>query len=151
MSPLLTRIPTDTHCSLKWLKRGRGRSLMLVVTTECVAGYRVHMVLGEVHGLTIRSRNAFKEGLAKLTGGADPLAVAHLAQWRGEALAELVREAARRGANGVIGMRWDHRDLTAMATELVAYGTAVLLVRDVPAATQRSVVVPAPSPPQPAT
>jgi uncharacterized protein YbjQ (UPF0145 family) len=121
---------------------------MLVVTTECVAGYRVHMVLGEVHGLTIRSRNAFKEGLAKLTGGADPLALAHLAQWRGEALAELVREAARRGANGVIGMRWDHRDLTAMATELCAYGTAVLLIPDATIGVQRTVAVPAPTPPR---
>jgi uncharacterized protein YbjQ (UPF0145 family) len=109
------------------------------------------MVLGEVHGLTIRSRNAFKEGLAKLTGGADPLAVAHLAQWRGEALAELVREAARRGANGVIGMRWDHRDLTAMATELVAYGTAVLLIPDATAGMQQTVAAQAPPPPRSAS
>ena len=122
---------------------------MLVVTTECVAGYRVHMVLGEVHGLTIRSRNAFKEGLAKLTGGADPLALAHLAQWRGEALAELVREAARRGANGVIGMRWDHRDLTAMATELCAYGTAVLLIPDATIGMQHRVAAPGPPTPDP--
>jgi uncharacterized protein YbjQ (UPF0145 family) len=107
------------------------------------------MVLGEVHGLTIRSRNAFKEGLAKLTGGADPLALAHLAQWRGEALTELVREAARRGANGVIGMRWDHRDLTAMSTELLAYGTAVLLVPDTTISMQRTVTVPAPPQPHP--
>jgi uncharacterized protein YbjQ (UPF0145 family) len=107
------------------------------------------MVLGEVHGLTIRSRNAFKEGLAKLAGGADPLALAHLAQWRGDALAELVREATRRGANGVIGMRWDHRDLTTMATELCAYGTAVLLIPDARIGTQRSVAVPAPPPPRP--
>jgi uncharacterized protein YbjQ (UPF0145 family) len=122
---------------------------MLVVTTECVAGYRVHLVLGEVHGLTIRSRNAFKEGLAKLTGGPDPLALVHLAQWRGEALAELAREAAKRGANGVIGMRWDHRDLTAMATELCAYGTAVLLVPDATNGGTRAAAAPAPGPPRP--
>jgi len=109
------------------------------------------MVLGEVHGLTIRSRNAFKEGLAKLTGGPDPLALVHLAQWRGEAITELVREASRRGANGVIGMRWDHRDLTAMSTELVAYGTAVLLVPDTTIGAQQTVTVPATPPPRPAS
>jgi uncharacterized protein YbjQ (UPF0145 family) len=122
---------------------------MLVVTTELVAGYRVHMVLGEVHGLTIRSRNAFKEGLAKLTGGPDPLAVAHLLQWRSEALTELVREAAKRGANGVVAMRWDHRDITNMSTELCAYGTAVLLVPDAAMQPSRNFAVPAPGPPRP--
>ena len=118
---------------------------MLVVTTECVPGYRVHQVLGAVHGMTIRSRNAYKEGLAKLSGGADPRAAERLAQWRREAVVELMREAEKLGANGVIGMRWDHRDLTAMATELCAYGTAVLLIPEAaPAPGDLAVGVPVP-------
>jgi uncharacterized protein YbjQ (UPF0145 family) len=107
-----------------------GEATMLVVTTESVPGYRVIAVLGEVLGLTIRSRNPFREGLAKLSGGANPDALDLLARWRRETVAELILAAERRGANGILGMRWDHREVTLSVVELCAYGTAVVLVPD---------------------
>jgi uncharacterized protein YbjQ (UPF0145 family) len=101
---------------------------MLVVTTDMVPGYRVEGVLGPVVGLTMRSRNPFKAGLAALDGSAVPGAESLLVQCRHEAITEMVRSAKERGANAVIGMRFDHRQVTNSTAEMCAYGTAVVVV-----------------------
>jgi uncharacterized protein YbjQ (UPF0145 family) len=101
---------------------------MLVVTTESVPGYQVRQVVGRVLGVTARSQNPFAEGIKALTGGVDPKMPHMLTQWREEAIARLVRQAQRQGANAVIGMRFDHRDVGTHWTEICAYGTAVLVV-----------------------
>jgi uncharacterized protein YbjQ (UPF0145 family) len=104
--------------------------MLLVVTTENVPGYRVQSVLGPVVGLTMRSRNPYKAGLATLNGGANPEAAEQLVQTRQEAIAEMVRSARERGANAIIGMRFDHRQVTNSTAEMCAYGTAVVVVPD---------------------
>ncbi|GAA1764357.1 YbjQ family protein [Luedemannella helvata] len=102
--------------------------MLLVVTTETIPGYRVQSVLGPVVGLTMRSRNPYKAGLATLDGGAHPEAADQLVQCRQEAITEMVRSARERGANAIIGMRFDHRQVTNSTAEMCAYGTAVIVV-----------------------
>lgn len=101
---------------------------MLVVTTDGIAGYEVRAVIGEVVGVTARSFNPFIEGVKSLNGRLNPQLVRLLAQIRQEAVAHMVEAAERRGANAVVGMRFDHREVTSAWREVCAYGTAVLVV-----------------------
>ena len=101
---------------------------MMVVTTEGIPGYEVRAVIGEVVGVTARTFNPFIEGVKSLNGRLNPQLVRLLAQIRQEAVAHMVDAAKRRGANAVIGMRFDHREVTSAWREVCAYGTAVLVV-----------------------
>lgn len=101
---------------------------MMVVTTESIPGYEVRAVIGEVAGVTARTFNPFIEGVKSLNGRLNPQLVRLLTQIRQEAVAHMVVAAERRGANAIIGMRFDHRDVTSAWREVCAYGTAVLVV-----------------------
>jgi len=101
---------------------------MLVVTTDAIPGCVIRRVLGEVHGVTARPRNPYAEGVKDLDGAMDPHMPEKLGQSRDEAVAIMSRQAYRRGANAVVGMRFDHRDVGTNWTEICAYGTAVLAV-----------------------
>ncbi|GAB3151175.1 hypothetical protein GCM10027290_39830 [Micromonospora sonneratiae] len=82
-----------------------------------------------------RTRNPYREGVKNLRGGAyDPKAPENLTRWRTDSVVKLGEEARRLGANAVIGMRFDHREVGEMWMELCAYGTAVIAypVADVP-------------------
>jgi uncharacterized protein YbjQ (UPF0145 family) len=100
---------------------------MLVVTTESIPGYEVRAVIGEVVGVTARTFNPFIEGVKSLNGRLNPQLVRLLTQIRQEAVAQMVEAASRRGANAIIGMRFDNRDVTPPWREICAYGTAVLV------------------------
>jgi uncharacterized protein YbjQ (UPF0145 family) len=100
---------------------------MLVVTTEGIPGYEIHAVIGEVVGVTARTFNPFIEGVKSLNGRLNPQLVRLLAQIRQEAVAHMVEAAKRRGANAIIGMRFDNRGVTNSWAEVCAYGTAVLV------------------------
>ena len=102
---------------------------MLVVTTETVPGYDVTDVLGEVMGVVARTRNPYAEGVKVLSGEVNPSVASALTGWREEAVTNMARAAHRRGANAVLGMRFDHRDISGSWTELCAYGTAVRVQR----------------------
>ncbi|HLT11584.1 MAG TPA: YbjQ family protein [Micromonosporaceae bacterium] len=101
---------------------------MLVVTTETVPGYEIRQVIGEVVGVTARTFNPYIEGVRSLNGKLNPQVVRLLTQIRQEAVARMIDAAERRGANAIIGMRFDHREVTRSWNELCAYGTAVLVV-----------------------
>jgi uncharacterized protein YbjQ (UPF0145 family) len=101
---------------------------MLVVTTETVPGYRVVAVIGQVFGVTARTHNPYAEGVSALSGGVAPRQVSQrLAHWRDEAIANMLAAARTRGANAVIGMRFDNREISSSWAEICAYGTAVLI------------------------
>ena len=100
---------------------------VLVVTTEHVPGYSVDAVIGHVLGVTARGLNPFNEGIRQLSGAADPKMADALSKWRQEAVTHMVDQARRRGANAVIGMRFDHRNISQGMVEICAYGTAVQL------------------------
>src|SRR3712207_516873 len=107
------------------------RRPVLVVTTDILPGYEIRQVLGEVLGVLARPRNPFTEGVKALTGeSVDPeLSSATLMRWRQDAIARLAHQARERGANAVIGLRFDHRDITGAWGEICAYGTAVYVER----------------------
>lgn len=100
---------------------------MLVVTTDGIPGYEVRAVIGEVVGVTARTFNPFIEGVKSLNGRLNPQLVRLLTQIRQEAVAHMIQAAERRGANAIIGMRFDHRGVTGSWNEVCAYGTAVLV------------------------
>jgi uncharacterized protein YbjQ (UPF0145 family) len=90
-------------------------------------GYVVHRVCGQVLGVAARSRNPYREGIKTMAGHADPAAPRTLARWRYDAIDEMLANATRLGANAVIGMRFDHREITQSWSEICAYGTAVVV------------------------
>jgi Uncharacterized conserved protein len=101
---------------------------VLVVTTESIPGYRVHAVIGQVVGVTARTFNPYLEGIKSLGGKLNPQLLRLLAQIRQEAVANMIAAAERRGANAILAMRFDNRDVTPPWREICAYGTAVLVV-----------------------
>nr|MDT0659881.1 YbjQ family protein [Micromonospora sp. DSM 115978] len=106
---------------------------MLVVTTDHLPGYEIMAILGQVVSSQARTRNPYREGVKNLRGGAyDPKAPENLTRWRTDAVAQLGEEARRLGANAVIGMRFDHREVGEMWMELCAYGTAVVAIQRAP-------------------
>jgi uncharacterized protein YbjQ (UPF0145 family) len=101
---------------------------MLISTMNDLPGYEIDEVLGEVFGLTVRSRNLGSQigaGLKSIIGGELGGMTKMLAQGREEAIARLVTEAEAKGANAILAMRFDTSELGSTWTEICAYGTAV--------------------------
>ena len=104
----------------------------LIVTMNDIPGYNVDAVMGEVFGLTVRSRNVASQigsGLRSIFGGELKGMTTMLSDSRQEAIARLKEEALSKGANAIIAMRFDASDLGSMWTEICAYGTAVHVSR----------------------
>jgi uncharacterized protein YbjQ (UPF0145 family) len=105
---------------------------MLIVTTNDVPGYQVDEVVGEVFGLTVRSRNAFSQlgsGLKSIIGGELRGMTQTLSESRNQAMQRLIDEAAARGANAILAMRFDTSEMGGTWTEICAYGTAVRVTK----------------------
>ena len=103
---------------------------MLIVTTNDAPGYRVVRTLGLVRGITVRSRNAISDmvgGLQSMLGGRVETYVRLAETSRAEALQEMVDHARAMGANAVIGMRYEANEIMEGVTEVLAYGTAVVV------------------------
>lgn len=103
---------------------------MLVVTTENVPGKRVREVKGQVFGVVVRSRGLggnLMAGLRSLVGGEIHEYTQMLEEARRHALDRLVTNATAMGANAVVMMRYDSSEIGQTMSEIVAYGTAVVL------------------------
>ena len=103
---------------------------MLIVTTNEAPGYRVVRTLGLVRGITVRSRNVISDaigGLQSMLGGRVGAYVKLAEASRAEAYDELVQHAQAMGANAVIAMRYEANEIMEGVTEVLAYGTAVVL------------------------
>ena len=101
---------------------------MIIATTNDLPGYEVVDVLGEVFGLTVRSRNIGSQigaGLKSLLGGELRGMTKMLAEGRQQAIARLVEEAEAKDASAILAFRFDTSDLGGAWTEICAYGTAV--------------------------
>jgi len=103
---------------------------MLIVTTEHVADYRVARTLGQVFGVVVRSRGIggnIMAGLRSLVGGEIKEYTELLEEARRHAIDRMVKNAAAMGANGIVMMRFDSSEIGQTMSEIVAYGTAVVL------------------------
>jgi uncharacterized protein YbjQ (UPF0145 family) len=108
---------------------------MLISTANDLPGYQITEVLGEVFGLTVRSRNIgsqFGAGLKSLMGGELKGMTANLAQSRQEVIERMVGEAQAKGGNAIVAMRFDTSEMGGTWTEICAYGTAVIANRTAP-------------------
>jgi uncharacterized protein YbjQ (UPF0145 family) len=103
-------------------------SASLIVTTFEIPGYRVEECFGEVMGLTVRSRNVlsvFGSGFRSIFGGELKGQTKALYDSRRQVMDRLVAEAEIRGANAIVGMRFDTSEIGSGWTEICAYGTAM--------------------------
>jgi uncharacterized protein YbjQ (UPF0145 family) len=101
---------------------------MRISTTNELPGYEIVEVLGEVMGLTVRSRNAFSQvgaGLKSLVGGELKGMTKALVESREQVIQRMVEEAEAKGADAIVAMRFDTSEMGGQWTEICAYGTAV--------------------------
>ena len=103
---------------------------MIIVTTENVAGYRVRQTIGQVFGIVVRSRGLGGNLIASLrsiVGGEIHEYTQMLEEARRHAIDRLTTNAQAMGANAIIMMRFDSAEIGQTMSEIVAYGTAVVL------------------------
>jgi uncharacterized protein YbjQ (UPF0145 family) len=106
---------------------------MISATTPYVSGHRVSETRGQVFGLVVRSRGLagnLAAWIRSLGGGEIHEYTQLLEDTRRQAIDRMVQNATVMGANAVISMRFDSSELGGTMSEIVAYGTAVVLVAD---------------------
>ena len=103
---------------------------MIIVTTDRIEGKRIVKTLGLVRGSTIRARHLGHDvmaGLRNIVGGEITDYTKMLAESREQAIQRMVAEAEGMGANAIIGARFVTSMVMSGASELLAYGTAVVV------------------------
>lgn len=103
---------------------------MMVVTSDQIAGQRIVRTLGLARGSTIRARHVGRDFMAllrNLVGGEVTEYTRLMAESREEALARMIEDAQRMGANAVVGTRFATAMIMSGAAEMLAYGTAVVV------------------------
>ena len=101
-------------------------------TTFEIDGYKVDRQLGVVRGIVVRSRSLFGTiggMLHTLVGGNITLFTEFCEKTRGEAFDMMVKHAEEIGANAVLGIRYDATELMSGVSEVLCYGTAVVVSR----------------------
>lgn len=102
----------------------------MVTTAFTLDGYRVVRTLGIVRGITVRSRSIVGNigaGIQTIFGGNITLLQELCEKARLEAYSLLLQHANEMGANAIIGMRYDANEVMSGVTEVLAYGTAVVV------------------------
>ena len=103
---------------------------MIVTTTNDLAGYRIARHLGVVRGITVRSRSVIGNigaGIQSLFGGNITIYTSLAEKAREEAFNLMVEHAASAGANAIVAMRYDANEIADGITEVLAYGSAVVV------------------------
>ncbi len=101
---------------------------MIISTMNDLPGYDVTEVLGEVFGLTVRSRNVGSQigaSFKSIVGGELKGMTRALVDSRNQVQQRMVEEALRKGADAILAMRFDTSEMGGNWTEICAYGTAV--------------------------
>ncbi len=104
-----------------------------VTTSNAIDGFHVARNLGMVRGLTVRSRSVFGNigaSLQSLVGGNITLYSELAEASRKEAYELMIQHALQMGANGVLACRYDTTEIAQGMTEMVCYGTAVVLEKN---------------------
>lgn len=110
---------------------GRVDAAMVTTALE-LPGYRIVRSVGLVRGIIVRSRSIFGNigaSLQTIVGGNITLFTDMCEKTREDALELLMEHAAERGGNAIIGMRYDANEIMQGVTEVLAYGTAVVVER----------------------
>ena len=103
---------------------------MIVTTTDNVAGYKLRQTLGQCFGVVVRSRGIggnMMAGLRSIVGGEIKEYTSMLEEARRHAIDRMVTNATMMGANAILVMRFDSSEMGETMSEVVAYGTAVVL------------------------
>ena len=103
---------------------------MIIATTPYIGGWRVTETKGQVFGLVVRSRGLggnIMAGLRSIVGGEITEYTQLLEEARRHAVDRMVQNATAMGANAIVMMRFDSSEIGQTMSEIVAYGTAVVL------------------------
>jgi uncharacterized protein YbjQ (UPF0145 family) len=116
-------------------------SHQMVTTAFDLPNYRVMQNLGVVRGIVVRSRNVFATlgaTLQTIVGGNITVWTKLCEQTRNDAFDIMIQHATEIGANAIIGARYDTTELSQGVTEVLAYGTAVIVEPSNPGESYRS-------------
>jgi uncharacterized protein YbjQ (UPF0145 family) len=105
----------------------------MITTAFTLAGYRIVRTIGVVRGIRVRSRSIvgnFFGGLQTVFGGNITIYTKLCEETRAETYELMCHHAERNGANAIIGMRYDATDVMDGVTEVLCYGTAVIVEPD---------------------
>lgn len=122
----LTRVPRQPY----EIAPQTGIGNAMVTTAFVLDGYRIVRTLGVVRGIVVRSRSVIGNlgaSFQLLFGGNITILTRLCEQARGEAFHVMVEHALQVGGNAVIGMRYDATEIMTGVTEVIAYGTAVVV------------------------
>ena len=106
----------------------------VISTANHVPGFKIIETKGFAYGLTVRSRGVggnLSAGLKSVVGGKIGAYVQMMEETRDEALNNLMAHAKDMGANGLISVRFDSNDIAQSMQEVLAYGTAVVVEKDI--------------------
>ena len=116
-------------------------SHQMVTTTFELPNFRIVQNLGVVRGIVVRSRNVFATigaSLQTIVGGNITVWSSLCEQARADAFEIMIQHATEIGANAVVGARYDTTELSTGVTEVLAYGTAVIVEPTTPGESFRS-------------
>lgn len=103
---------------------------VIITTSNALEGYRVTKQLGLVRGITVRSRSLLGNmagGFMTLFGGKSAIYTELCERTREEALQLMIQHGRDLGCNAIINMRYDANEVMSGVTEVLAYGTAVVV------------------------
>ena len=112
------------------MPRARALDSTMITTNPVLDGYRVVKSLGLVRGVTVRSRSiigSFGAALQTIRGGNISILTELCERTRAEAHTLMVAHAEEMGANAVVGARYDATEVMSGVTEVLCYGTAVVV------------------------
>lgn len=120
-------------CSWRYIFGMANFDRRLVTTAFELSGYRIESNLGLVRGIVVRSRSLIGNigaGLQTLIGGNITLYTELCEKARSDAFQLMIEHASDMGANAIIGVRYDANEVAAGVTEVLCYGTAVVVSRN---------------------
>ncbi len=103
---------------------------MIITTSDQVEGKKIVKTIGMIKGSTIRARHLgrdFMAGLRGVVGGEITEYTKMMAESREQAVQRMVEDAEKQGANAIVGMRFTTSMVMSNASEILAYGTGVVL------------------------
>jgi uncharacterized protein YbjQ (UPF0145 family) len=121
-------IASSSDCEFE--QQAKGEDFMVVVTTDQISHYRIIETKGQVFGVVVRSRGLggnILAGLRSVVGGEIIEYTRMLEDARRHAIDRMVQNATVMGANAIVRMQFDSSEIGNVMSEVVAYGTAVVI------------------------